>query len=92
MAWPFWAAYGLRLVAAALVLAALYALARALRGARLRGSAKRCVAIVETTMLAPQATLHLLRVGERYLLIGSASAGISLLAELEPGDVLNAIR
>ncbi len=92
MPWPFWAAYGLRLAAAALVLAALYALARVLRGVRLRGSAKRFVAVVETTILSPQATLHLLRVGERYLLVGSASGGISLLAELEPSDVLTAIR
>lgn len=92
MTWPFWAAYGLRLAAAALVLAAVYATARALRGLRLRGSAKGCVAVVETTMLSPQATLHLLRVGERYLLVGSASGGISLLAELEPAEVLSAIR
>ncbi len=92
MTWPFWAAYGLRLAAAALVLAALYALARALRNVRLRGAANRCVVVVETTMLSPQAALHLLRVGERYLLVGCASTGISVLAELEPADVRSAIR
>jgi flagellar biogenesis protein FliO len=92
MTWPFWAAYGLRLAVAALVLAALYAGARALRGVRLRSSAKRCVVVVETTMLSPQATIHLLRVGERYLLLGSGSSGVSMLAELEPRDVRSAIR
>jgi flagellar biogenesis protein FliO len=85
--WPFWTAYFLRLTVAALVLAGLYAVARRLRSLRLRGSARRYVSVVETTILSPHATLHLLRVGERYLLIGSASAGMVTLAELEAPDV-----
>jgi len=92
MTWPFWAAYGLRLAVAALVLAVLYVVARSLRNLRLHGAANRCVVVVETTMLSPQAALHLLRVGERYLLVGSASTGIAVLAELEPSDVRSAIR
>jgi flagellar biogenesis protein FliO len=92
MTWPFWAAYGLRLAVAALVLAVLYVVARSLRSLRLHGATNRCVVVVETTMLSPQAALHLLRVGERYLLVGSASTGISVLAELEPSDIRSAIR
>ena len=82
----------MRLAVAALVLAALYAIARWLRNVRLHGSANRCVVVVETTMLSAQTTLHLLRVGQRYLLVGSASSGISVLAELEPSDVRRPIR
>ncbi len=37
-------------------------------------------------MLAPNAALHVIRVGERYLLLGSGGWN-SMLAELEPGEL-----
>jgi flagellar biogenesis protein FliO len=81
----FWAAYAIKLAVVAAVLAALYALARFLRRSAffLRGPGRR-VDVIESTVLAPNAALHVIRVGERYFLLGSG--GLNKLAELEPGE------
>lgn len=80
----FWAAYAIKLAVVAAVLAALYALARFLRRASVLRGPRRRVEVVESTMLAPNVALHVIRVGERYLLLGSG--GLNKLAELEPGE------
>lgn len=38
-------------------------------------------------MLAPQAAVHLLRVGTRYVLVGAGSTGLVALAELSAGEL-----
>ena len=81
----FWAAYLLRLGLAALAIAALYALARRLRNLSLERTSSRCVSVVETTVLSPHATLHLLRVGRRHLLVGSGS--LCVIGEVEESEV-----
>ncbi|HEY2553770.1 MAG TPA: flagellar biosynthetic protein FliO [Candidatus Cybelea sp.] len=82
----FWAAYAIKLAVLAAVLGGVYALARLLRRSAcfLRG-AQRHVEVIESTMLAPNAAIHTIRVGKRYLLLGSG--GMSKLAELEPGEL-----
>ncbi|MFZ1017755.1 MAG: flagellar biosynthetic protein FliO [Candidatus Cybelea sp.] len=82
----FWAAYAIKLAVVAAVLAALYALARFLRRSAvfLRGPRRR-VDVIESTLLGPNAALHVIRVGERYLLLGSG--GLKKLAELDPGEL-----
>jgi flagellar biogenesis protein FliO len=82
----FWAAYAIKLAVVAAVLAALYALARFLRRSAvfLRGPRRR-VDVIESTLLGPNAALHVIRVGERYLLLGSG--GLNKLAELDPGEL-----
>jgi|HubBroStandDraft_4_1064222.scaffolds.fasta_scaffold00006_73 flagellar biogenesis protein FliO len=82
----FWVSYVAKLAVVALVLAVLYVLARKLRQTRFLGDGGRCVRLVESTALSQHAALHVVRVGRRYFLIGSAT-GIDVLAELRPSDV-----
>ncbi len=84
----FWEAYVLKLAILGAVLAALYALARRLKGVKLfsRG-AGRYVTVIESTMLSPHAAVHLLRIGRRYLLIGGGSAGLFKLAEFSTSEL-----
>lgn len=42
--------------------------------------------VVATTALAPNRALHLVRVGEELVLVGSAESGVSLIRLYEPGD------
>jgi flagellar biogenesis protein FliO len=81
----FWAGYILRLAIVGVVLGALYTLARLLRTLRMNAPSGRCVSVVESTILSPHATLHLLRVGERYMLLGSGS--VCVIGEVEPSEV-----
>ncbi len=88
MPWTFWAAYIVKLAILGLVLATLYAVARKLRETRLFAHRPgRCVSVVESAMLSQHAAIHLLRAGNRYFLVGSASAAISVLVELAPADL-----
>lgn len=83
MPWNFWAAYLLKLGIVGLLLAAAYAAAHALR--RLRffvARVDRRLGVLETVVLSQHATVHLLRVGTRYFLVGTAGATIATLAEL----------
>jgi hypothetical protein len=84
----FWEAYVVKLAILGVVLAALYALGRRLKGLKLfsRG-AGRYVIVIESTMLSPHAAVHLLRIGPRYLLIGGGSAGLCKLAEFSSGEL-----
>ncbi len=87
MPWSFWEAYAVKLLILGLMLAALYAVARRLKGLRFfaRG-VDRYVTVIESTMLSQHAAVHLLRIGTRYLLIGGGSAGLSKLAEFNAGE------
>ena len=72
----------------ALAMAGLYAILRGvLRGRVLASVDRRLVTVLESTMLSQQSTLHVVKVGARYLLVGSANSSISTLAELPPQDV-----
>jgi flagellar biogenesis protein FliO len=88
MPWSFWEAYAVKLLILGLMLAALYALARRLKGLRFfaRG-VDRYVTVIESTMLSQHAAVHLLRVGTRYLLIGAGNAGLTKLAEFSAGEL-----
>jgi flagellar biogenesis protein FliO len=88
MPWSFWEAYAVKLLVLGLMLAALYAIARRLKGLRFfaRG-VDRYVTVIESTMLSQHAAVHLLRVGTRYLLIGGGNAGLFKLAEFSAGEL-----
>lgn len=82
----FWERYALAVVVTIAALAALYAasgyLVRRRSGApRPRG---RTLIVEETVALAPGAYAAIVRAGERRLLIGVGSAGVTLLASLDP--------
>jgi flagellar biogenesis protein FliO len=87
MSWGFWASYLLKLGVVALVLAATYAAAHALRKLRfLAVRSDRRICLLETAMLSPHAAVHLLKVGARYLVVGTAGGTIATLAELTPEE------
>jgi flagellar protein FliO/FliZ len=90
MIWNFWAGYVGKLAVVAVVLATLYALGRKLRQIRFFGSTGRCVRVIDSAMLSPNAAIHVLRVGERYLVVGASSAGVTKLAELAPTEIEHA--
>jgi flagellar biogenesis protein FliO len=79
----FWAAYAERLAIVAVVLAALYAAARTLRRLRLFARPNRWLNVVDSAMLSQHAALHVVRVGTRYFLSGSATGSVTRLAELK---------
>ena len=79
----FWGAYTVRLAIAALVLCALYVVARRLRDTHAGGRHGRRIDVLESRMLSQHAALHLVRVDARYFLIGSAAAGVTRIASFE---------
>jgi flagellar biogenesis protein FliO len=84
----FWAGYALKLGIVALALVALSLLARRLRRARLTaGAGNRFFTVIESTMLTPHLSIHVVKVGGRYLCVGGGGAGISTLAELAAEEV-----
>ena len=80
----FWTNYALALATVALMLAGLHMLARRIARGRSFGSAnRRLVTVIESTMLSQHASVHVVKVGARYLVIGAANAALSTLAEIE---------
>jgi flagellar biogenesis protein FliO len=86
LAFVFQVVWALALVV--LLLVGLTYVARAVaRGRVVIGTGKRLVSTVESAMLAPNVTVHVVKVGGSYYLVGGGTAGVSLLAELQPGEI-----
>jgi flagellar biogenesis protein FliO len=51
------------------------------------GTDKRLVSVVESTFLAQNVTLHVVKVGDRYYLVGGGSAGVTHIADVAPDAV-----
>jgi flagellar biogenesis protein FliO len=84
----FWLNYFLALVVIALMLAGLYAVVRGFaRGRVLAMSDRRMVSVLESTVVSQHASLHVVKVGKRYLLIGGGNAQLATLAELPAEDI-----
>jgi flagellar biogenesis protein FliO len=66
----FWLRYGLALFALAIALGVFAAVGRAIRRVRLSSHARR-IEVVESAMLAPQTALHIVRIDEREILVGT---------------------
>jgi flagellar biogenesis protein FliO len=68
----------------ALVLAGLQFAVRAAVHARARSGVRggRLVSVLETTLLPNASSLHVIRVGERYLVVGRSSAHIATLCDV----------
>jgi len=86
-----WDLLGAMLVPTAIVLVAAYATIRVLRSLNQRVAASvsrtRLLELVDSLSLAGSGVVHIVRLGERYLLVGAGSGGLSLLAELRPEEV-----
>lgn len=74
----------LALALVAIVLAGLAFIGRFLKRAASRArSGGRFVCVVESAMLSPHASLHVVKAGRRYVLIGVTNASICRLAEID---------
>jgi flagellar biogenesis protein FliO len=88
MSTGFWLNYFLALVVVALMLGGLYAVVRGLmRGRVLASASRRMVTVLETTVLSQHASMHVVKVSSRYLLIGGTNTSVSNIAELPAEDV-----
>lgn len=80
--------YILALLVVALMLFGLYTVVRALgRGRLVTSTDRRMVTVIESTFLAQNTTLHVVKVGERYYLIGGGSGHVNTLAEVPAEQV-----
>jgi flagellar biogenesis protein FliO len=83
-----WPQYFSALLVVALMLGGLYAVVRGLaRGRLIASSQKRLVTVLETTPLSQHSSLHVVKVGGRYYLIGGSNGSIGTLTELDPAEV-----
>jgi flagellar biogenesis protein FliO len=58
------------------------------RGRIVAASGKRLVAVVESTALSQNAAIHVVKVADRYYLVGGGSAGVTHIADL-PADTVD---
>ncbi len=87
MSWNFWLNYFLALVVVGLMLLGLVIVARNLARGRVLSSGRRLVTLLESTMLSQHVAVHVVKVGERYLLIGGANGGApTTLAEIPAAE------
>jgi flagellar biogenesis protein FliO len=72
-----------------LLLVGLMYLGRAMQRGRIVAgtTGKRLISTVESTALAQNVTVHIVRVGEKYFLVGGGAAGVTLLSELPAAEV-----
>lgn len=80
--------YILALLVVALMLFGLYTVVRALgRGRLVTSSDRRLVTVIESTALAQNTALHVVKVGERFYLVGGGSGHVNTLAEVPSEQV-----
>jgi flagellar biogenesis protein FliO len=58
------------------------------RGRIVAATGKRLVTVVESTYLAQNTTVHVVKVADRYYLVGGGSAGVTHIADL-PSDAVD---
>ena len=72
----------------ALLLYGLYWVVRFLaQGRMLTLGRARLVSVVESTFLAQNTSVHVVKIGSRFYLVGASSGHVSLIAELSADDV-----
>jgi flagellar biogenesis protein FliO len=75
-------------VVAVLLVGLTYGVRMLNRGRIVAATGRRLVTVVESTFLAQNVTLHVVKVGDRYYLVGGGSAGVTHIADV-PGDVVD---
>jgi flagellar biogenesis protein FliO len=71
-----------------LLLVAMGYVARTIqRGRLVVASGRRLVNTIESTALAQNVTIHVVRVADKYYLVGGGTAGVALLAELPADEI-----
>ena len=59
------------------------------RGRMIQTAEKRLVSVIESTFLSQHTTLHVVKVGDRYYLVGGGNGQVSLMSEV-PSDIVDA--
>ena len=73
----------------ALLLVALTYVVRMLNRSRIvAASGRRLITVIESTALAQNMTVHVVKVADRYYLLGGGSAGVTHIADV-PSDVVD---
>jgi flagellar biogenesis protein FliO len=71
-----------------LLLVAMMYVGRAIQRGRIVASVgRRLVSTIESTALAQNVTVHVVRVADKYYLVGGGTAGVALLAELPAEEI-----
>lgn len=84
----FWAQYLFALVVVGLMLFGLYAVVRGLtRGRLLAANDRRLVGVVDTAIVSQNTSIHVVKAGSKYLLVGGGSGHLSALGELSAEEV-----
>jgi flagellar biogenesis protein FliO len=84
----FWVKYILLLVVVGLMLFGLYAILRGLsRGRLLATTDPRLISVVESIFVSQNTTLHVVKIGSQYLLVGGGVGHLATLGELPAEDV-----
>lgn len=84
----FWGQYLLALAVVGLMLFGLYAIVRGLtRGRLLAANEKRLVGVVDSALVSQNTSVHVVKAGSRYLLVGGGSGHLAALGELSPDEV-----
>ncbi|HEY0395493.1 MAG TPA: flagellar biosynthetic protein FliO [Candidatus Elarobacter sp.] len=71
-----------------LLLGLTYAVRTLNRGRLVAGSGRRLVSVVESAAVSQHSAVHVIKVGDRYYLIGGGSAGVTHIADV-PADVVD---
>ena len=71
----------------AIVLFSLQLLVRTNIRQRVIGGDRRLISVVETTILPNAASLHVVKIGERYVLIGRSGGHIAMLSDIPQGSI-----
>jgi len=58
------------------------------RGRLVAGSTRRLVSVVESTILAQHTSIHVVKVADRYYLVGGGASGVTHIADV-PADIVD---
>jgi len=72
---------------ALLLVGLTYVVRQLSRGRLVVASSRRLVSVVESTFLAQNVTVHVIKVADRYYLVGGGSAGVSKIEEVPAESV-----
>jgi flagellar biogenesis protein FliO len=88
MEWTLWLRAVSALALVALLLYGLFWTVRLLSQGRLLALGQnRLLSVIESTVLSQHASVHVVRIGRRYYLVGAGSGTVALISELPAEDV-----
>ena len=74
-------------VVALVLLGLTYAVRTLNRGRIVAGTSRRLITVVESAAVSQHSAIHVVKIGDRYIVIGGGSAGVTHIADV-PADVV----